>query len=174
MTSRPHWTPGSDDFVSFIVMATPMLAWILLAGSRGVAELLVVLAGVGGGFLLKHLVRVGMEEIALLPAAVALLIEACTIPLTVDGVVLAAAAGIGLLVWAGSEPASGSPWRQQLEPALVPALGVAVALAVMFFLPSGTGGQVGLAALVLVGALALSAWLYLQSAAEIEVSQPTS
>jgi hypothetical protein len=103
-----------------------------------------------------------------------LLIEFSTVRLTVDGIFLAALAGVGLLVWAGAEATSGVSLVQLLEPAIIPALAVGVAVAVMLFLPRGSGGQVGIAALILVAVLGLSAWLYLRSAAEVTDAQSTS
>jgi hypothetical protein len=168
-----HWKLGWDDIVPLIVVATPMVGWALLAGSHGIAELVVVGVALGIGLALKHLVPEDFEDLALLPVVVALLVEVSTRPLTVASLVLAAVAGVGLLLWAGAEPDSGVRPVQQLEPALIPALAVAVAVAVTFFLPGGTGGQVGLAALVLVVVLALSAWLYLQSAVETRADRST-
>ena len=173
MPKRRRWKPGWDDVVPLAVLATPMIGWTLLAGAHGVLELLVVLAALGSGFSLKHLVPVGLEDIALLPVILALLVEVSTLTLTVVSLVLAAAIGVGLLLWAGTDPDSGVKVSQQLEPAVIPSLSVAVALAVSFFLPGGTGGQVGLAALVLVAVLGLSAWLYLQRAAETTTDQAT-
>ena len=103
----------------------------------------------------------------------ALIVALGTIAPSVGTVVLAGAAGTVLLLWIGAEPGSRVPLRAQLEPALVPGLGVAVAIAVLFFLPSGTGGQEGLAALAVVLAFGLAAWLYLRSAAETVEPSPS-
>jgi hypothetical protein len=82
---------------------------------------------------------------------------------------LAPVIGIGMLLWVGVEPASGVTRVHALEPAVVPALAAGLAVVVFLFLPGGSGGQVGLAALALVAVLGLSAWLYLRSAAETSI-----
>ena len=174
MVAWLRWTRGYQDLVPLAVLAAPMVVWSLLAGAHGLSSLTVVVVALGLGLVLKHLSPPGWEDLALAPPLVALLVELSSLPLTVDGLLLAAGAGLALLVWAGSGPTTGVTLGQQFEPALVPALAVAVAVAVLFFLPGGTGGQVGLAALVLVGVLGLSAWLYLRSASEVVASRPTS
>jgi len=168
------WRKGWDDIVPLMVLATPMILWALLAGARTFAEVILVVAAVAVGLVLKHLLSTNFEDLAFVPLVLVLLVELSTVRLTVDGLLLAAVAGVGLLLWAGAEPTSGVTLGQQLEPAVVPTLAVGVAVVVMLFLPGGSGGQVGFAALVLVGVLALSAWLYLRSAAEVTDAQPTS
>jgi hypothetical protein len=174
MVAWPAWRKGWDDLVPLGVWATPMVVWALLAGSRTVAEVLLVAVAMALGFALKRLLPTGLEDLALVPPVLVLLVELSTIVLTVDGLLLAALTGVGLLVWAGAEPASGVTLGQQFEPALVPALAVGVAIVVMQFLPGISSGQVGEAALVLVVVLGLSAWLYLRSATEVLEAQPTS
>ncbi|MFZ0831456.1 MAG: hypothetical protein WCB18_02770 [Thermoplasmata archaeon] len=173
MARARRWRRGWSDIGPLALIAAPMLLWTFLGNLRGGAELVVVVGAVGVALSLKHLLPIAFEELALLPIVVALLVEVSTLPLNVVTLILAAASGVGLLLWAGADPDSDVTLAQQLEPALVPALAVAVAVAVTFFLPGGTGGQVGLAALVLVVVLALSAWLYVQSAAEVGVDRPT-
>jgi hypothetical protein len=174
MTTRIAWREGWDDLIPLGIWALPMFAFALLAGSRTAPELILVVAAIGIGLALKHVLPSNGEDLAFLPPVVALLVELSTTHLTVDGILLAAAAGVGLLVWAGAEPNSGVTSVQLLEPAVIPALAVGVAIAVMLFLPRGSGGQVGVAAFVLVAVLGLSAWLYLRSAVEVTESQPTS
>ncbi|MCI4352237.1 MAG: hypothetical protein L3K14_02475 [Thermoplasmata archaeon] len=169
-----RWAAGRDDLVPFLVMAVPMVVWALVAADRSPAELALVVAAVGLGLTLKRLLPLPLEDLAVVPPVVTLLVEASAFALTIDGLLLASLAGVGLLLWVGSEPRAGVTLSQQLEPALVPALAVGVAVAVLFFLPGDSGGQVGLAALVLVGVLALSAWLYLRSADELRAASPTS
>ncbi|MGC2290166.1 MAG: hypothetical protein WA688_09985 [Thermoplasmata archaeon] len=169
----PRWKPGWGEVGPLLVWATPMFLWAVLAGTRTSTEVILVAVAVGVGLGLKHLLPANLEDLALLPPIVALLVELSTVPLTVDSVLLAAVAGVGLLLWAGAAPASGVTLVQQFEPAMVPALAVGVAVVVLFFLPGGSGGQVGLAALLLVAALGLSAWLYLRSASEVAAPQPS-
>ena len=174
MVAWLRWRSGRDDLGPFVVLAVPMLLWAILAGPRGFAVLVGVVVSLGLALATKHLLPPGgTEDLSLAPPVVALLVELTILPLTVGALLLAAAAGVGLLLWVGTDPASGVPWGATVEPALVPALAVAVAVAVMLFLPGGTGGQVGIAALVLVGVLGLSAWLYLQSAAEVNLRRAT-
>ena len=172
--ATPRWRRGTDDLVPLVVMAVPMLWWSLSGGPGHVGEVIVVFAAVGLAVVLKRVAPTPWEDLALAPPVVALLVEVSSLSLTAASLLFAAVAGVGLLLWAGTSPTSGVTVGQQLEPALVPALAVAVAAAVLFFLPGGTGGQVGLAALVLVGVLGLSAWLYLRSAAEAVAAQSTS
>jgi hypothetical protein len=174
MAAQFRWKPGWDDLVPLGVVAVPMVVWALLAGPRTSADVALVVVAIGVGLAMKHLLPSSIEDLALVPPIIALLVELSNLALSVDSLVLAAVAGVGLLVWAGAEPKSGLTWRQQFEPATIPALAVGVAVAVMLFLPTGTGGQVGLAALVLVAVLGLAAWLYLRSAAEVSDARPTS
>jgi hypothetical protein len=173
VVARPRWRSGWDDLVPLAILAAPMLAWAFLGGADRAAELTLVVAAVAVATVLKHILREGLADLALVPPVIALLFELYPLGLTVERLFLAAAAGIGLLLWAGAEPMSGIPVGRQLEPAVVPALAVGVAVAVMLFLPNGSGGQVGLAALVLVAVLGLSAWLYVRSAIEAATPQPT-
>jgi hypothetical protein len=174
MTRGPRWRRGTNDVLPLGIFATPALIWALFAGSRAFLELALVVAAVATGLALKHLLPTEFDDVAILPPTLALLLELGTIPLTVIGIFLAATAGVGLLLWAGAEPDSGLSVRQQLEPSIVPALGAGVAGAVLFFLPRGSGGQVGVAALILVVVLGLSAWLYLRSAAEVTQVPPSA
>jgi hypothetical protein len=174
MMARRQWREGWDDLVPLSIWALPMLGWALLAGPRAPVELFLVIVAIGIGFALKHLLPSNWEDLALVAPVLILLIEFSTVRLTVDGIFLAALAGVGLLVWAGAEATSGVSLVQLLEPAIIPALAVGVAVAVMLFLPRGSGGQVGIAALILVAVLGLSAWLYLRSAAEVTDAQSTS
>ncbi|MCI4347623.1 MAG: hypothetical protein L3J97_03265 [Thermoplasmata archaeon] len=169
-----RWESGRDDLVPFLVLSLPMVVWALVAAGRSPADLAIVVGALGLGLALKRLLPSPLQELAVVPPVLALLVEVSAFALTIDGLLLASLAGVGLLLWAGSEPRTGVTLSQQLEPALVPALAVGIAVAVLFFLPGGSGGQVGLAALVLVGVLTLSAWLYLRSAEEVRASSPTS
>ena len=174
MATHRRWRPGWDDLVPLGVLAAPMMAWALLAGARAPADVALVAVAVAVALALKHLLPSGQDDLALGPPVVALLVELSTLSLTVGSLILAAVAGVGLLLWAGTEPETGLTVRQQLEPATIPALAVGVAVAVTLFLPKGTGGQVGLAALVLVAVLGGAAWVYLRSAAEAVDASPTS
>lgn len=174
MSSLPRWRTGWDDLVPLGVLAASMLLTASLAGARYSALVVLVIAAVAGGLLLKHFLPETLEDVAVVPPVVVLLVELSIVTLSVEGLFLAAVAGVGLLLWTGTEPSSGIPWAQRLEPAIVPALAVGVALVVMLFLPVGSGGQVGLAALVLVAVLGWAAWLYLRSGVEAAVSSPTS
>jgi hypothetical protein len=174
MAARRRWREGWDDLVPLGIWALPLLGWAFLAGSRIPVELILVVAAIGVGFALKHLLTSSLEDLALLAPVLVLLVEFSTVRLTVDGILLAAVSGVGLLVWAGADPTSGVTLVQLLEPAVIPALAVGVAVVVMLFLPRGSGGQVGIAALILVAVLGLSAWLYLRSAAEVTDVQSTS
>ncbi|MGA7861094.1 MAG: hypothetical protein WCB19_04485 [Thermoplasmata archaeon] len=174
MAGWRRWKKGWDDIVPLMVLATPMILRTFLPGARTFAEVILVVAAVAVGLVLRHLLPTSFEDLALVPPALILLVELSTVPLTVDSLLLAAMAGVGLLLWAGAEPTSGVTLGQRLEPAVVPTLAVGVAVVVMLFLPGGSGGQVGFAALVLVAVLALSAWLYVRSAAEVTDAHPTS
>jgi hypothetical protein len=170
----PRWRSGTEDIVPLVAWGVPMFIWSLLTDGGGLVDPTVVAAAFGGGLLLKHLLPDRWIDVALLAPVAALLFEAATLSVTIAGLLLAAAASVGLLVWAGVEPGTGLPVARQFEPALIPALALSVAIAVMFFLPSGSGGQVGLAALALLGVLALVAWLYLRAAEDAGLSEPTS
>lgn len=174
MTDGPRWRKGWDDVVPLLLLAAPMLGWSLLATTRASGELVVVIVGLLLGLALRHLLPAPLENLALIPPVAALLVELATLAPTAEGLLLAAGAGVGLLLWAGTEPTSGLSLRRRLEPAVVPALAVGVALGVMFFLPQGSGGQVGLAALALVAVVGLAGWLYLQSAGEAAAPLPTA
>jgi hypothetical protein len=163
-----------DDVVCLAILATPMFLGAFLAGARTSFELVLVTVAVVVGLVLKHMLPVTVEDVAVVPPAIALLLELSTVPLSLAVVVLGAFAGVGLLLWVGAEPARDVTLGQQLEPAIVPALAAGLAIGVMLFLPVGTGGQVGLAALALVAVLGLVAWLYLRSAAEAALPEPTS
>jgi hypothetical protein len=169
-----RWRKGWDDVVPLAVWASPMLVQGFLPGARTSSVVLLVVAAAAVGLGLKHLLPAPYEDVAVIPPAVALLVEISTIAVSVEGLLLSAVAGVGLLVWIGAEPTSGVSVRRLLEPAVVPALAVGVALAVMLFLPVGTGAQVGLAALALVAVLGLVAWLYLRSVDETALPGPTS
>jgi hypothetical protein len=173
MAPIPRWRSGWDDLVPLGILAAPMLVWALQAGPGTLGETILVVSAVVLALAMKHLLSPTLEDFALLPPVIALLVELTSLTVTVDRLFLAAVAGIGLLLWAGAEPKSGIAIGRQLEPAVVPALAVGVAVAVMLFLPGGSGGQVGLAALVLVAVLGLSAWVYVRSAAEVAAPQPT-
>jgi hypothetical protein len=174
MPGEFRWKPGWDDIVPFVALAAPMLLETFLAGSRTRDELILVTGALVIGFALKRWLPATLEPLVLIAPVIALLVEIAALRLTVVGLLLAAAAGAGLLLWAGAEPTSGVSLTQYLEPALVPALAVSLAVVVMLFLPAVSGGQVGLAVLVLVAVLGLSAWLYLRSAAEASDAVPTS
>jgi hypothetical protein len=174
MAATIRWRKGWDDAVPLAVLAIPMALGAFLAGPRTSYELVLVVAAVVAGLLLKHLLPEPIEDLSIVPAVIALLVELSTVPLSVELLLLAAASGVGLLLWAGTAPTTDVALSQRLEPALVPALAVGLALVVMFFLPVGTGAQVGLAALALVAVLGLVAWLYLRSADEASVPEPTS
>jgi hypothetical protein len=174
MPDPPQRGKGWNDIVPLAILAVPMLLGALGAGPRAMAEVVLVVVTIGVGWSFKHLLPRAFEDLAIVPPAAVLLVELSTVPLSVGVLFLAAVAGVGLLLWAGAEPGSGVSLAGQLEPAVIPGLAVGVALAVMLFLPSGTGGQVGIAALVLAGVLGLVAWLYLRSAMETAGPQSTS
>lgn len=173
MAKLARWRSGWDDLVPLAVLAAPMVLLGLLAGRGATIELLVVVIAVGSGLAVKHLVPLRLEDLSVMPPLLALLVELTTVPLTVESLVLAAVTGVGLLLWTGAEPMMHVALAPRLEPALVPALATGVAVAVMLFLPGGSAGQVGVAALVLVAVLGLAAWLYLRSAAEASLTEST-
>ena len=169
-----HWRKGWDDIVPLGVWAIPMVLEAFLAGVGTFSEAVLVVTVVGVSLGLKHLLSAPYDDLTIVPPAIALLVELSTVPVSAGSLLLVVVAGVGLLLWFGSEPTSGLPLGRRLEPAVVPALAVGVAFAVMLFLPAGTGGQVGLAALALVAVMGLVAWLYLRSAAEVALPEPTS
>jgi hypothetical protein len=169
-----RWRKGWDDLVPLAVWTAPLLVEAFLPGARGSSAVVLVVAAVAVGLGLKHLLPAPYEDLTVLPPALALLIELSTVTVSLESLLLSAVAGVGLLLWLGAEPTSGVSLRRLLEPAVVPALAVGLALAVMLFLPVGTGAQVGLAALALVVVLGLVAWLYLRSVDETALPQPTS
>ncbi len=174
MPRRRRWSPGWNDLAATVFLLGTMALGTPLDTLGVPRAALLVLVGVGGGLVLRHLLPADLAELAVVPPALAVLAEVATTPLSVAAVAVAAAIGVALLVWVGAEPNAGVPLRQQFEPALIPALGAALALAVLFFLPKGTGGQEGLAGLAVAVALGLAAWVYLQSAAEAVAAEPTS
>ena len=174
MGPAPRWRRGWDDLLPLGVLATPLLLAALLAGARVIGLLVLAIAALAVGLLLKHLLPDTLQDVAVVPPVIALLGELSVVPLSEGTLFLAGTAGVGLLLWTGTGPVSGVPWVHRLEPVVVPALAVGLALAVMLFLPIGSGGQVGLAALVLVVVLGWAAWLYLRSGAEAAVPSPTS
>jgi hypothetical protein len=173
MAEPVRWRPGWDDLVPLAVLAAPMVLLALLVGPRFAVDFLVVVLAVGSGVAVKHLAPPNLVDLSALPLFLALLLELTTVPLTVQSLVLAAMAGVGLLLWTGAEPTMHVALGPRLEPALVPALATGVAVAVMLFLPGGSTGQVGVAALVLVAVLGLAAWLYLRSTLEAAATEST-
>jgi hypothetical protein len=170
----PRWRKGRVDLVPLAIMAAPMFLGALGTGSRAGAETALVAVAIAVGWSLKHWLPPEFEDAAVVPPAAALLIVLSTAPGSVELLFLAAVAGVGFLLWMGVEPGSGVSLGDLVEPVAIPALAVGVALAVMLFLPIGTGDQVGLAALALVGVLGLVAWLYLRSPVEAAGPEPTS
>lgn len=166
MAGRLRWRPGWNDLSALVSVAVPLAAWAILNGGHTLPELGVVGAALGIAVALRHLLRAGWEELAVVPPVAAALVELTSQPYTLTSLLLAPAVGVGLLLWMGADPQNPTPLLLRFEPALVPALAAGVALAVMLFLPGGSGGQVGLAALALGIVLGLSAWLYLRSAVE--------
>lgn len=166
MSAIIRWRRGWDDLVPLAMWGAPMLTDSWLAGTRTSESALLVVVAVAAGLGLKHLLPAPYEELAVLPPALSLLLELSIVPPSVASLVLSAVAGVGLLLWIGTVPSSGVSLRRRLEPAAVPALAVGLALVVMLFLPIGTGGQVGYAALALAAVLGLVVWLYLRSADE--------
>jgi hypothetical protein len=174
MAAGLRWRKGWDDVVPLAVWASPMLVEAFLPGARTSSALLLVVSAVAIGLVLKHLLPAPYEDLAAVPPAVALLVEISTLTVSVEGLLLSAVAGVGLLVWIGAEPTSGVSVKRLLEPAIVPALAAGLALVVMLFLPVSTGAQVGWAALALAAVLGLGAWLYLRSVDETALPEPTS
>ncbi len=173
MTRPSSWVCSVDDIAAAVFLVGVLALGTPLDRLGLPLTLVLVMAGAGSGFLLRRLLPPTFDDLALVPPVLVVLVEVLTTPLSVAAVVLAAAMGVALLLWAGAEPRSGVSIRQQFEPALVPALGVALAVAVLFFLPKGTGGQEGLAALTVAAALGLAAWLYLRGAADVLNPEPT-
>lgn len=173
MASGMRWDRGREDLVPLLLLALPMAVWALLGGSRTPLEEGGVATALAIGYLLKHALPLRWADLAVLAPVAGLAVELSTLPVASATFLLAPLAGIGLLVWTGADPAGGATVRQQVEPALVPALAVGVAVAVMQFLPGSSGGQVGLAAVALVAVLGLAAWLYARSAAESTDARPT-
>lgn len=174
MPARVRWVRGWDDVVPLAFLATPMLLWAISAGPGGASLLIAAVASLASALVLKHLTPPSLRDLSLAPPAIGLLLELAFLPLTVYALLGAAAAGVGLLLWAGAEPVSRLRLRTWLEPAVVPALATGLAVGVTLFLPRGTGGQVGIAALILVAVLGLTPWIYLRTASEAEAEVPTS
>jgi hypothetical protein len=174
MVGGLRWRSGWDDVVPMVIWAAPLLAWGLFGGGQAALEVSVGVAAIAGGFALKHLLAARREDLAALPPVVAALTGLAVVPYSLASVLLGPVVGIGILLWVGVEPASDVPLAQRLEPATVPALAASLAVGVFLFLPGGTGGQVGLAALALSAVLALTAWIYLRSVGESREAPATS
>src|SRR5690242_3811677 len=97
------------------------------------------------------------REFGLLFVALGVAYPFAAAPFSIASASLAVAAALGLLVWRARDPADRIPGREWGAGLVWPALGAAVSLSAVLFLPP-VGLRYGLVAVLLVAALVLAAY----------------
>jgi hypothetical protein len=161
----PRRLPVPVLAVSIVPLALP-LALVAAGGEADpVRALLVLLVGVGLALGIRLVGRSWTPWVASLALAGALAYVAATAIPTPVIEALTGAGAIGLVVWIAVSQADGPRLADALRGLLFPTLALGIALSVSFLLPVARQ-SIGIATVLLVGALGILAWSVLRGVAE--------
>jgi len=162
---RPVGVPVPRLLAAELPALVPLALLAVLWASDPIAALGLVAGAAAAAIVIRRLVPDGGREFSAIPLLGAVAYLSITVPIgpATDGLVGISA--LGVLAWFALADAQEVRPGPLLGAMVLPALGLGIALSVSILFPVARQ-SVGIAAVLLVGALALLAWSLLQGAPE--------